>query len=90
MHLLKAKVTSKGQITLPKELRDTLGIHEGDHIEFAVETPNNASIRKLATPGSSAGALKHLAKNKPLTVEEMDEAIREHMRNKYGYLKMEK
>lgn len=90
MQLLKAKVTSKGQVTLPKPLRDTLGIHEGDHIEFAVEAPNNASIRKLAAPGSSAGALKHLAKGKSLTVEEMDEAIREHMRKKYGYLKKEK
>ncbi len=90
MQLSKARVTSKGQVTLPKKLRETLGIHEGDHIEFAVKAPNNASIRKLAAPGSSAGALKHLAKGKPLTVEEMDEAIREHMRKKYGYLKREK
>lgn len=88
MKLLKAKVTSKGQVTLPKTLRDTLGIREGDHIEFAVEASNNASLRKLAAPGSSAGALKHLAKSKPLTVEEMDEAIREHMRKKYGHPKM--
>ena len=90
MQLLRAKVTSKGQITLPKTLRDTLGIHEGDHVEFAVETPNNASIRKLAAPGSSVGVLRHLAKSKPLTVEEMDEAIREHMRKKYDYLKVKK
>lgn len=89
MQLSRAKVTSKGQVTLPKTLRDALGIHEGDHIEFAVKAPNNASIRKLAAPGSSAGALKHLAKNKPLTVEEMDGAIRKHMRKKYGDLRVE-
>ena len=90
MQLLRARVTSKGQVTLPKTLRDTLGIHEGDHIEFAVAASNKASIRKLAAPGSSDGARKHLAKNKPLTVEEMDEAIRRHMRKKYGYLSLKK
>lgn len=32
-----AKVTSKGQITLPKELRDALGIGTGDRVHFRVE-----------------------------------------------------
>ena len=90
MKLLKARVTSKGQVTLPKSLRDDLSIHEGDHIVFAVEAPSHASIRKLPKAGSSAGALKLLAKAKPISVEEMDEAIRQHMRKKYGYLKKSK
>lgn len=29
---MKAKVTSKGQLTLPKPLRDKLGLKTGDHI----------------------------------------------------------
>lgn len=32
-----AKVTSKGQITVPKAVRDALGIHEGDEVIFRVE-----------------------------------------------------
>lgn len=32
-----AKVTSKGQITVPKAVRDALGIHEGDQVVFRVE-----------------------------------------------------
>ena len=31
-----ARVTSKGQITIPKEVRDALGIEEGDHVVFRV------------------------------------------------------
>lgn len=32
-----AKVTSKGQVTVPKAVRDALGIHEGDEVIFRVE-----------------------------------------------------
>lgn len=32
-----AKVTSKGQVTLPKAVREALGIHEGDAVVFRVE-----------------------------------------------------
>jgi AbrB family looped-hinge helix DNA binding protein len=31
-----AKVTSKGQVTIPKEVRDALGIAEGDQVVFRV------------------------------------------------------
>lgn len=34
---LAAKVTSKGQITIPKEVRDKLRISEGDQVVFRVE-----------------------------------------------------
>jgi antitoxin PrlF len=32
-----AKVTSKGQVTVPKAVRDALGIKEGDEVIFRVE-----------------------------------------------------
>lgn len=32
-----AKVTSKGQITLPKAVRDALGVHAGDKLIFRLE-----------------------------------------------------
>jgi len=32
-----AKVTSKGQVTVPKVVRDALGIQEGDEVVFRVE-----------------------------------------------------
>lgn len=30
-------LTQKGQVTIPKRVRDQLGLHPGDRIEFAVE-----------------------------------------------------
>jgi antitoxin PrlF len=32
-----ARVTSKGQVTVPKAVRDALGIKEGDEVVFHVE-----------------------------------------------------
>jgi AbrB family looped-hinge helix DNA binding protein len=32
-----AKLTSKGQITIPKAVRDALGLPEGDEVVFRVE-----------------------------------------------------
>lgn len=39
------RVTSKGQVTIPKEVRDELGIRPGDEIEF-VQTENGYRIEK--------------------------------------------
>jgi antitoxin PrlF len=35
--MVAAKITSKGQITIPKEVRDRLGVKPGDSLEFAFE-----------------------------------------------------
>ena len=35
--MVAAKITSKGQITLPKEVRRRLGVGPGDQVEFVEE-----------------------------------------------------
>jgi len=33
-HFAEARVTSKGQITLPKRVKEFLGVHEGEYVLF--------------------------------------------------------
>jgi AbrB family looped-hinge helix DNA binding protein len=40
-----ATVTSKGQITLPKKVRDALGLQPGSHVEFELQ-PGGVLLRK--------------------------------------------
>jgi AbrB family looped-hinge helix DNA binding protein len=42
--LSKAKLTSKGQITIPKIVRESLGLNEGDSIFFYLDENDNIKI----------------------------------------------
>lgn len=54
-------VTKKGQVTIPKNLRDRLGVSEGDQVSFSLSDDGSILIRKeprtsiLALAGIAAG-----------------------------------
>jgi antitoxin PrlF len=52
-----AKVTSKGQVTVPKIVRDALGIKEGDEVVFRVEG-NRAVLARTPDFLALAGTIK--------------------------------
>jgi AbrB family looped-hinge helix DNA binding protein len=68
-------LTSKGQLTLPKAIRDRLGLHEGDRAEFRV-TADGRVVVEAATVDlrDLRGVLKN--RGKQVSVEEMEEAVR--------------
>lgn len=79
-------LTSKGQITIPKALRDRLGVREGDRVLFQVDEQGRVML--VPEPhdplGSLVGLLRHRAKDRPATVEEMNEAVRARAAEKLG------
>ncbi len=60
--MITAKVTSKGQVTIPKEIREKLGVHPGEDVGFE-ERENLLVICKVVTKSPFdkwVGRLKHL------------------------------
>jgi antitoxin PrlF len=49
----EAKITSKGQITLPAALRAKWGLKDGDKVEFHTDASGNVLVRPLnSKPGA--------------------------------------
>ncbi|MFO7818113.1 MAG: AbrB/MazE/SpoVT family DNA-binding domain-containing protein [Thermodesulfobacteriota bacterium] len=73
---MQATLTSKGQVTLPKKIREKLGLSAGDQIEFFLEDDQNVRLVLKHVPiNQLRGMLPKPAK--PVSLEEMDKAIRD-------------
>ena len=70
----EAKMTSKGQLTVPKDVRQKLGLKPGDRIRFLLEA--DGRVRLMPAKRDISELVGILPKPKrTLRLEEMDEAI---------------
>ena len=70
-----ATLTSKGQTTIPKEIREKLGLKPGTKLHFNLMPDGTISVRaKTGTILDLAGIL-HRPGMKAATIEEMNEAV---------------
>ncbi|MGZ2748072.1 AbrB/MazE/SpoVT family DNA-binding domain-containing protein [Burkholderia stagnalis] len=75
--MASATLTSKGQVTIPVDVRNRLGLSTGDRIEFVF---NEKSGRYEVVPATrSITSLKGIIRkpSKPVSVEDMNAAIAE-------------
>ncbi|MBD3942233.1 AbrB/MazE/SpoVT family DNA-binding domain-containing protein [Microbacterium sp. NEAU-LLC] len=72
-----ATLTSKGQITIPKEIRDELGLVAGSKVMFV--TLLSGEVRMVRRTGSieDLAGLLHDPNRPAMTIEEINEAIAE-------------
>lgn len=68
-------MTDKGQITLPKPIRDQLGIVPGSKLSFEVQPDNSLRVRVLARGSKGLFGLLAVSGKIPLTLEEMDAGV---------------
>lgn len=70
------KITSKGQTTVPKEVRDYLGLSEGTQVEWIMED-GKATVRPRTLRAADLAGILGPSPVGPVTIEEMNEAIAE-------------
>lgn len=71
-----ATVTSKGQITLPKAIREHLHVDQGDQVEFVIGPAGDVELRPF---GGSAQRLAEIVRRPvaPKSLEELDRELGE-------------
>jgi antitoxin PrlF len=72
-----ATVTSKGQITIPAQVRAALGVDAGDRIEFVEVGKGEFNIVAATRSVKELNGLFYRKGRKPVSIEEMNAAIAE-------------
>ena len=70
-----ATVTSKGQITIPKEVRDALHLRAGHRLDFEVREDGNVLVRPRTLDVMKLRGIFKTKRRRPVSLEEMDLAI---------------
>lgn len=77
MELISGKMTSKGQITIPKELRDKLNVSEGDQFKFLI-SEKDGNVRMEPIKRKLLGdAIGRIRASEPINLEKMREMVHE-------------
>lgn len=63
-------ITSKGQVTIPKVIRQRLGLHEGGSATFAIKPSGEVTLERPKTLEEVRAILRKPAGSEPLTKKE--------------------
>lgn len=81
-----ATVSSKGQITIPRKVRNILGVHEGDLLVFQSKPRGVIELKPARSSVRLKGFIRtwiaHTAK--PPSIQDMDQAVLRGMRKLKG------
>jgi antitoxin PrlF len=82
--MLGTSITTKGQVTIPKDIRKALGLKAGDRVSFVADGDQAILIPVKGDILSLKGILKPYFKGqKPMTIEEMRETAKAYVVERY-------
>lgn len=68
-------ITAKGQVTLPKAIRERLQLKEGDRLEFSIDDAGRIVVRPQRDD-TVCGILNEFAPKIPVSIDAMNKAVR--------------
>jgi AbrB family looped-hinge helix DNA binding protein len=68
-------LTSKGQITIPREVRERLHLKTGSRVDFIVEPSGQVVLKSLDRNFRSIRGIVRSRRKRPVSIKEMNEAI---------------
>ncbi|MBS9389028.1 MAG: AbrB/MazE/SpoVT family DNA-binding domain-containing protein [Dolichospermum sp.] len=75
--MANATITTKGQVTIPKEIRDYLNLDTGSKVDFVIDENGIVKLIPLNIPIQKLSGILHRKGMKATTLEEMEEIISE-------------
>jgi AbrB family looped-hinge helix DNA binding protein len=75
--MTSAIITTQGQITIPKVIRDYLHLDPGSQVDFVIDENGIVKLIPLNVPVQSLSGVLNRPGMTAATLDEMDEAIRE-------------
>jgi AbrB family looped-hinge helix DNA binding protein len=71
---MDSAITSKGQATIPKAIREHLRLKPGDRVKFFVH-PDGTVVLLPKRPAAALRGIVRSSRRRPVTLQEMDDAI---------------
>jgi len=78
-----ATITAKGQVTIPKTIRDCLKIQTGDKIEIILTKDREAIIRPISKKVDDIFGKLHKSGKPSVSIDAMEEAVKKRMTKKF-------
>ena len=79
-----ATLTTKGQVTIPKEVREHLGIDTGDRLSFVVQEDGTVIVKAITRHVRELGGILQRQGQRSVSIGQMDEGIAKRMHAKFG------
>jgi antitoxin PrlF len=79
-----ATLTTKGQVTIPKPVRDHLKLDTGVRVSFIIQDDGVVVVKPVTRDVRDLAGLLSRPGQRPVSVKAMDSAITRHVRRKFG------
>lgn len=79
--MVQARLTAKGQVTIPKQIREYLHLDTGSKIDFVIDENGDVKVIPLNVAVEDLSGILHREGMKPASIEKMEQAIIEGASN---------